>query len=84
MRKLILAAVLIGLAAPILPAFAQQEGPTAEDRAEKRDKDNLDRQYNNALKAMQGTPSTAKSNDPWATMRAPTAPPPPAHSESKR
>jgi len=83
MRKLILAAVLIGLAAPAVPAFAQQEGPSAEDRAEKRDKDNLDRQYNNALKAMQGTPSTTKSNDPWATMRAPSAPATP-HSESKR
>jgi hypothetical protein len=71
MRKLFLAAVLAAIAVPAVPAFAQQEGPTAEERAEKRDKENLDRQYKNALKAMQGTPAQAK-NDPWATMRAPT------------
>jgi hypothetical protein len=73
MRKVIFAAVLIGLAVPAVPAFAQQEGPTAEERAEKRDKENLDRQYKNALKAMQGKESAAK-NDPWSSMRAPTPP----------
>jgi hypothetical protein len=72
MRKLVFAAVLVALALPAMPAFAQ-EGPTAEERAEKRDKENLDRQYNNALKAVQGKESAAK-NDPWASMRAPTAP----------
>jgi hypothetical protein len=73
MRKLILAAMLAGLAVPAVPAFAQNQGPTPEDMAEKRDKDTLDRQYKNALKAMQGAPAQAKSNDPWATMRAPSA-----------
>ncbi len=80
MRKLIIAAVLIGVAVPAVPAAAQDQGPTAEERAEKREKDNLDRQYSNALKAMQGAPAPAK-NDPWASMRAPTVP---AQSESKR
>ena len=74
MRKLVLAAVLAALALPAVPALAQ-EGPTAEERAEKRDKENLDSQYKNALKAMQGKESAAK-NDPWAAMRAPSAPPP--------
>ena len=77
MRKLILAAVLAGLALPAVPAFAQDKGPTPEDIEEKREKATIDRQYNNALKAMQGAPAQAKSNDPWATMRAPTAPPQP-------
>jgi len=76
MRKLILAAVLIGLAAPAVPAFAQDQN-AQQDMAEKRDKDTLDRQYKNALKAMQGAPAQAKSNDPWSSMRAPTAQPEP-------
>jgi hypothetical protein len=72
MRKLILAAVLVGLAAPAVPVHAQQ-GPTPEDIAEKRDKETLDRQYKNALKAMQGdSTQAAAKTDPWATMRAPT------------
>jgi hypothetical protein len=79
MRKVIYAAVLIALAAPAVPAFAQDQGPTAEERAEKRDKDNLDRQYKNALKAMQGKESAGK-NDPWASMRAPSQQP----AEAKR
>ena len=37
------------------------------------DKETLDRQYKNALKAMQGdSTQAAAKTDPWATMRAPT------------
>jgi len=75
MRKLILAAVLMGLAAPAVPAFAEDNAQ--QDMAEKREKDTLDRQYKNALKAMQGAPASAKSNDPWSSMRAPTTQPEP-------
>ncbi len=71
MRKLILGLVL-ALAAG-LPAYAQQQqGPSPEDIAAKRDKETLDRQYQNAIKNAQPTVVQTKS-DPWATMRAPTA-----------
>jgi hypothetical protein len=71
MRKLILGLVL-ALAAG-LPAYAQQQqGPSAEDIAEKRDKETLDRQYQNAIKNTQPTAVQTKT-DPWASMRAPTA-----------
>ncbi len=70
MRKLILGLVLA--LAVGLPAYAQQQqGPSAEDIAEKRDKETLDRQYQNAIRNSQPTTVQTKS-DPWATMRTPT------------
>ncbi len=77
MRKLILGLVL-ALAAG-LPAYAQQQGPSAEDIAEKRDKETLDRQYQNAIKNAQPATAQQTKSDPWASMRAPTA-----ATESKR
>jgi len=73
MRKIVVAAVLAGTLA--IPVHAQQrgggEGPSAEEIAEKREKEALDRQYKNALKNVQGQESQ-KKNDPWASMRAPS------------
>ena len=70
MRKLILGLVL-ALAAG-LPAYAQQQqGPSSEDIAEKRDKETLDRQYQNAIKNAQPAAAQTKT-DPWATLRTPT------------
>ena len=71
MRRLIVAGALAAVLA--VPAHAQQQGPSAEEQAEKRDKETLDRQYKNALKNV--PPSTAQSkSDPWATMRSPSTP----------
>jgi hypothetical protein len=70
MRKIVLGLAFAGVLA--VPVHAQDKPPTPEEIAEKRDRETLDRQYKNALKAMQANPGQAKT-DPWATMRAPTA-----------
>ena len=70
MRKIVLGLLLAGVLA--VPVHAQDQGPTPDERAEKRDQETLDRQYNNALKAVRGNPAQAAKTDPWATLRAPT------------
>ena len=70
MRKIVLGLALASVLA--VPVHAQDKPPTPDEIAEKRDKETLDRQYNNALKAMQANPGQATKTDPWATMRAPT------------
>ncbi|HKS83976.1 MAG TPA: hypothetical protein VJR71_00715 [Pseudolabrys sp.] len=74
MRKLLFAAVALGILTP--PSFAQKRDDdplVILDREKKAQADQVDRQYKRTLEqTRKDSAAAAAANDPWANMRAPT------------
>jgi hypothetical protein len=72
MKKLVIAALMIGLlpASAYSQAARPRQGPlTARTEAEQKKDDEIDKAYQDQLKNPQFNKQSAKSSDPWGSIR---------------